>query len=172
MSKPPPISCVWQDDAFRPVSRHHNLARAHYGEGEVVTLVPFEERSEVSHNQQFAWLQEAWQSLPEAVAPLFPTADHLRKTALIRTGWCTTTDYVCATRAEAVRWAENLRREGDAYAVFEVAGCVVRVHRARSQKRTAMNREDFQASKTAIIDWIADLLGVSPAELGRQRAAA
>lgn len=168
----PPIPCRWEGDCFRPLPGFARTADRHYVVGEVSPLAPVLERSEVSHRQEFAWLREAWQSLPEHLSDEYPTAEHLRKRMLIKTGWCTTTDYICATRAETLRWADYLRRELDEYAVVIVRDGIVRVHRARSQSRTAMNKEDFQASKTAILEAVSDLLGVAPATLERQRESA
>lgn len=143
----------------------------HFGQGEVVRMAQVEERSEVSHRHEFAWLREAWQNLPEPLSAAYPSVEHLRKSALIATGWCSTTDYVCATAAEAQRWAANLRREVTEYDVVEVRASVVRVHRARSQKRGAMDKHEFQASKEAILEWVARLLNVEPRTLENAKAA-
>lgn len=168
----PPIPCVFRDGAFHPLPSFHNVAAAHYGAGEIVPLVRHEERSEVSHRHEFAWLREAWQSLPDHLAQEYPTSERLRKTALIRTGWCTVQDYPCGSHAEALRWIVNLRRELDEYSIVEVSASVVRVFRARSQARGAMNAADFQASKTSVLEWISGLLGVEPDTLTRQRESA
>lgn len=161
----PPIPCVYTHGAFYPLRRAQNIAAAHYGEGEIVRLAPVEERSEVSHRQEFAWLKDAWMSLPEDIAQDYPTVEHLRKKALIATGWCNVSDYVCGSTAEAARWAANLRREADEYTVVTVSRSVVRVFKAKSQARNAMGKEDFQASKTAIMEWVAGLLNVTVEQL-------
>ena len=93
--------------------RHHNEAAAQFVIGQCYRLAEIEERSEASHEQEFAWLREAWLSLPESIAREFPSPEHLRKRALIATGWCTTTDYVSGSAAETIRWAAKLRKEGD-----------------------------------------------------------
>lgn len=158
----PPIPCAYVDGAFRPLGRFREVAAHHFGEGEIVTLAVQEERSEVSHRHEFAWLREAWATLPESLGEAYPSPEHLRKRALIATGWCTTQDYVCGSKAEADRWRGYLHREIGEHAVVIVSEGVVRVHRARSQARGKMNRAEFQASKTAIMEWVAGLLGVSP----------
>lgn len=166
----PPIPCAYHQGVFRPLGRFAAEAARHFGEGEIVNLVIHEERSDVSHRHAFAWLREAWVNLPEGLAEAYASPEHLRKRALIATGWCTTQDYVCGSKAEAVRWAANLRREADEHALVIVKEGVVRVHRAKSQARGKMNKADFQASKDAIMGWIADLIGVTPAELQRSAA--
>lgn len=169
----PPIPCVWHeaDKCFHPIPRAVNVACVHYGDGEVVTLAPVEERSEVSHRHEFAWLREAWLSLPEALADEYASPEHLRKRALIAAGWCDVRDYACASRAEAQRLAATLRGELDDYTVVVVRDSVVRVCRAKSQARNKMNAADFQASKTAVLEHVAGLLGVDPQSLQRARAA-
>lgn len=163
----PPLPFIWTGEGHKPLS--NRVADQHYVIGEQYLLAPVEERSEISHRHEFAWLREAHASLPEALALEFPSVEHLRKRALIATGFCTTADYACGTRAEALRWAANMRKEVDEYTVIVVSNAVVRVHRAMSQKRGAMDKEQFQASKTAIIEWVARLLQVEPEAL---RAAA
>lgn len=168
----PPIPFMYEGDGrFAALPRARDLCAEHYGQGEVVMLAPVEERSEVSHRHEFAWLKDVWATLPETIAADFPSAEHLRKRALIATGWCMTQDYACGSKTEARRWAVNLRRETDEYTVVDVSESIVRVHRAKSQARGKMNRTDFQASKTAIIEWISDLIGVTPAQVENARAA-
>lgn len=164
-----PMWFQWDGEAMRP--RSNTAADEQYVIGQYYRLAEMEEASEVSRNHQFAWLKDAWATLPEHLAYRYPSPEHLRKAALIATGWCTTTDYVCGTAKEAERWAENLRREVSTYDVVEVRASVVRVHRARSQRRGAMQKADFQACKTAILEWIAALLDVDAEALSRARAA-
>jgi hypothetical protein len=161
----PPMTFQWTGEAMEPLRRFHNLANNQFVVGQTYRLVEQEERSEVSHRQEFAWLKDAWLSLPEDIASDYPTVEHLRKRALIATGWCTVSDYVCSNATEAVRWAENLRREADQYTLVMCSRSVVRVFKAKSQSRGAMNKEDFQSSKTAILEWVAGLLDVTPQQL-------
>jgi hypothetical protein len=142
-----------------------------YGQGEIVRFEPVEERSEVSHRHEFAFLREAWANLPEHLASEYPTAEHLRKKALIATGWCDVRDHVCGSATEARRTAAALRGELDDYTVVIVSANVVRVCRAKSQARNRMKKADFQASKTAILEYVAGLLDVAPADLERAAAA-
>lgn len=171
MAAPPPIPCVFDGEAFRPLPNFLRVAREHYGAGEVTSMVRQDERSELSHRHEFAWLKEAWANLPDAVSGEYPSPEHLRKRALIATGWCDVTDYPCVFKTEARRMAERLRSELDDYSVVIVSENVVRVCRAKSQARGKMTREDFQASKNAILEWVAALLDVAPADLERAQAA-
>jgi hypothetical protein len=168
----PPIPMQYEGGGlFRALRRAVGVAEHHYGAGEVILMAPVEERSEVSHRHEFAWLRAAWASLPEHLADEYPSAEALRKRALIATGWCDVRDYACANRAEAQRLAATLRGELDDYTVVIVREAVVRVCRAKSQAKNKMKAADFQASKTAILEWIAGLLEVQPAALERAHAA-
>lgn len=128
-------------------------------------------RTEKSHNHEFAWVAEAWKTLPDHLTAEYPTSEHLRKRALIHTGHCDFTDFVCASRAEAVRWAANLRKAVSDYDMVVIRESVVRHYRAKSQSRRAMPAGEFQQSKTDILNWISDLLGVTPEQLSRAEAA-
>ena len=162
----------WQAGAMHPARGFQQMAADAFVDGDFYRLAVEEARSEVSHKHEFAWLREAWQSLPDALRRDFPSSEHLRKRALIETGHCTMQDYVCGTKAEAARWAANLRRELDEYTVVMVAESVVRVFRAKSQASKAMGRADFQKSKQDILDWVAGLLQVAPELLAKQTEAA
>lgn len=135
--------------------------------GEYYRMGEVEERSEVSHNHQFAWLKTAWESLPDHLVPLYPSPEFLRKKALIATGHCTVQDYPCGSKVEAERWAANLKRESDAYTIVETSGTVVRVFRARSQARGKMDKAEFQKVKQDLIEWVSALIGVAPEDLAR-----
>lgn len=172
MMAAPPIPCAWIDGAFRPLPRFHNVAAAHYGEGEIVSLQPYEERSDVSHRHEFAWLQDAWLSLPESMQDEFPNKEALRKWALIKGGFCTEQRIDVGSNAGAVRVAQAIRSfPGEEYTAVVVRGPLVVVRRAKSQARGKMEKAEFQASKTAIIDAVSELLGVTPEALGQARAA-
>jgi hypothetical protein len=164
----PPTQFTWDGIAMVPL--HPRRADKQFVVGQGYTLVQHEERSSASHRHEFAWLHEAWLSLPEDQAERFPTSEHLRKWALIRAGYSHTHSLVCATKAEALRVAAYIRPL-DEYAVVVVNGPVVNRHTAMSQSRRAMGAKEFQASKTAIMDIVAGLLGVTAQELPQARAA-
>ena len=157
---------------MQPLGRFARLAADAFTEGEQYRMEAIEARSWATHAHQFAWLHDAWLNLPEqyAIEPWAQTSEHLRKYALIRTGFCNTQTWVCSTKAEAVRWAANMRPEDEFSIVIAKGGEVVR-YTAMSQSARAMGAKDFQASKTAILDYIAGLLGVGPAELAAQASA-
>ncbi len=157
---------------FQAVGRHAQaVLEEQCGQGEVRRLVEQEERSEVSHDHEFAWLGEAFKTLPDHLSGLYRSKEHLRKAALIATGWCHVRDYPTPSRKEADRLAAALTAELDEYVVIQVEDAVVRVCRAKSQARNKMKAADFQASKAAILEWVAALLEVEPEVLRSQGGA-
>ena len=167
----PPIPLQYSGEGVFVATRAGlKLCEEHFGEGEIVLMGQVEERSEVSHRHEFAWLREAWATLPEHLANEYPTAEHLRKKALIATGWRIVRDYPVANRKEAVRLAAALEAETDEYTVVLIEDAVVRVCRAKSQSRNKMKAADFTASKNDVLGWVAALLEVEPEVLSSQGA--
>jgi hypothetical protein len=160
-----PLPFLWDGENMILDQRFRRTADEQYTVGERYRMEPVEDRSAKSHSHEFAWLKSAWATLPEHLALEYPTEEHLRKRALIATGWCTMQDFVCATRAEAQRTAATLRSVLDDYSVVIISDAVVRVCQARSQARNRMNKADFQASKTDVLEYVANLLGVDPKQV-------
>ncbi len=130
-------------------------------------MEPVEPRSMASHRQQFAWLHDAYANLPEEVADNFIDEDHLRKFALIQVGYCHTRQYVLDTKKDAAAFAAALR-EDSIYDVVQLSGCVVTRCTARSQAmrgKEKMTPQEFQDSKSKIIEYISAMIGVTPEEL-------
>lgn len=165
----PPIVFDWDGEVMKP--RHPRIADRHFVVGMEYVLAPVEDRSMRSHRHYFASINEAWQNLPEALAERFPTAEHLRKYALIRAGYRDERSIVASSKAEAQRLAGFIRPMDD-FAVVTVNGAVVTVYTAKSQSMRAMGKADFQASKDAVLDVIAKLIGVETSELERNAGAA
>lgn len=160
----------WDGEAMRPLDRFHNLVNAEFTVGERYRCEVQENRSWVSHKHQFAWLHDAWLSLPEHVAARFKNEDQLRRHGLIAGGFCDSTTVVCASRAEAQRWAEELgKRQPDT--VIEARNNVLVQFTAHSQARNAMDAKTFQRSKQAVLDYVAGLLGVDRKAAARAEAA-
>lgn len=171
MSEAPPIlECVWTGAAFEPTRRHHNLAAANYGPGEIVRLTEHHDRSMKSHGHYFVMVGEAFDNLPEAYEGRWQSSEHLRKWALIKSGHCDERSIVCASKAEAQRLAAFIKPM-DEYALVVPSEAVVTVYTAKSQSMKAMGKETFQKSKDDVLGVLAGLLEVAPAAL-RQAVAA
>jgi hypothetical protein len=168
-----PVTYTWDGEAMVPLASLAKRCDEMFVVGERYRLEEASDRSTATHNHEFAWLAEAWKTLPERykLEPWAQSAEHLRKYALIATGHCLTDTFTCGSNAEALRWAPRLRSD-DEYCIVQVQGSVVHRYRAKSQARKAMNRKEFQASKQAILEFVAGLLEVTPETLANVREAA
>jgi len=159
-----PILVTWDGTSFAPLSRFMREVDAHFVIGERYRVSIQEERSQASHSHYFAAVQEAWMNLPEDQAERFPTAEHLRKYALIRAGYRDERSIVCTSKAEAQRVAAFVKPL-DSFAVVTVSEAVVRVFTAQSQSTAAMGKKAFQESKSKVLDVLAEMIGVQPETL-------
>lgn len=160
----PPIIYTWNGDAMEPLPRFTKLCNQTFAVGETYPLVVQETRSQQTHNHFFASVHEAWSNLPENIAEQFPTADHLRKYALIKAGYRDERSIVVRSAAEAQQLAAFIKPMDD-YAIVTATAAMVTVYTAKSQSMRAMGGKEFQASKQAVLDVIAGLIGVSADEL-------
>ena len=155
-----PLLYIWSGECMEPVRHYRRVAAEQFKIGRVYRLGEIEPRSMESHQHFFACINEAWLNLPEALAERWTTPDELRKWALTHTGLRTTREYVARSNAEAQRVAK-FETGGDQYCRIEIDGKTVRVHIPRSQSLTSMTRREFQQSKTAVLDVLAQKLGIS-----------
>lgn len=162
-----PIHALWTRGVFEPTRCYHNECGAHLVENGIYRIEVFEDRSEISHRHEFAWLKTAWLNLPETISDRFPSPEHLRKRALIDAGFYNEMAIDAGSNAAAIRVAAGFRSH-DEFVVAVVRGPLVLVRTAKSQSRRAMDRDEFQASKSAIMEVIASLIGVAPEELERE----
>ena len=156
---------LWNGEAMVPA--RSQIADKTFVIGQHYWLEEASERSWISHRHEFAWINEAWQTLPYAVAEKFPTPEHLRKAALIATGWFNETVFNCASAAEALKLAAYARGE-DEFAHVRISVRTVVVRKAKSQRMRGpgrMNKQDFRRSKEDILGWISALIGVEPQDL-------
>lgn len=138
--------------------------------GETVLVTIERGRSGVSHRHQFAWVADAWATLPERLQgmPWAETPETLRKHALIATGYHQVTVLDCGSNAAAARVKAALvaaEAKACGYALGQVRGPVVTVWTPESQSVRAMGGKRFQESKSAILGWIAGQIGVPAPEL-------
>lgn len=167
MSDFPPLKWRWTGSEMEPVGqRAKNEADRQFVIGAVYRLVEERERSEISHKHEFAWLRTAWKNLPENIADEYPSPDHLRKAALIEAGFFTQTITDVGTNAAALRMVPIIKAK-DQFCVVIVRGPILVVRDAMSQRKRAMPPDVFQRSKQAILEIVAQMIGVSPETLSR-----
>jgi len=157
MSAIHPVNFRWSGTAMIPLVPA--LAGRQFEKGEVYRLEVREDRSSNSHRAYFAEINDGFQNLPEHQAERFPTANHLRKWLLIRAGYRDERTIVLANKAEALRVAAFIEPM-DSFAVVVPREATVVVMTAKSQSYKAMGRAEFQRSKEAVLDALAELLGV------------
>ena len=151
---------------------HRKRVDGLYGKGELIEVEVIEDRSPASHRHYFARVTELWQNLPEWLEGDFSNPTHLRKFALIRTGYCTKQTLVFHSdkmksaskkAVEAADWISDL----DPYVICEIvrtgySAAVLTVWRAESQKMNKMKRHRFQQSKDDVLSFIECLLSSPP----------
>jgi hypothetical protein len=169
-----PVEFRWDGEAMVPATAF--LARRadqQYVVGGRYTLVEEKQRSPATHNHEFATLAEAWANLPERYADeaWAQSPEHLRKYALIKTGFNNSQTFVCGSKAEAKRWAANLRPR-DEFAIVVAKGNTVVEFTAKSQSRKEMDAKEFQRSKQAVLEYVSSLLEVEPEVLDEHARAA
>lgn len=162
-----PVKCFWDGEVLKPIERQRWLADRNFVVGEIYPMVVHEERSHNSHNHFFAALNEAWQQLPEDLAPQFPTAEHLRKRALIDGGFYDELAVDAGSDAAALRVMRAFKQVDDFALVFTRGPIVIR-RTAKSQSARAMGKDDFQRSKQAVLEIVSAMIGVKPEELTKQ----
>ncbi|GGD11822.1 hypothetical protein [Aureimonas glaciei] len=166
-----PLVYQWDGEAMRPISPFlAKQADRQFVIGERYRLAEEQERSAKSHSHEFAWLKEAWENLPERYANDFPSPEHLRKRALIDAGFYDEQIADAGSNAAAIRMARFIGSREE-FSVCVVRGPLVIVRTAKSQSRRTMKADEFQRSKTAIMEVVADLLGTDPKTLERAQAA-
>jgi hypothetical protein len=172
-----PAAFIWKEitDAQTGEVIHAMVPRPHFrkqcdiqfvlDEGYVLDI--HDDISTASRGHYFAALKDAWMNIHENDAARFPTAEHLRKYALCHTGWADERTVVCDSEPEAKRLAITIRAF-DGYAVIARKDNIVQIWTARSQSARSMTKEEFQKSKTDVLDYITDLIGVKRSELEKQ----
>jgi hypothetical protein len=161
-----PLLFRWEGDAFKPIQRHAKECDKRYVIGEHYALEEIQERSSKSHAHYFACVGQAWANLREDVAEQFPTAEHLRKFALIKAGYFDSRTIVAKSKAEALRLAAFIRPM-DEFAIVTADNMVVTVYTAKSQNHRSMHRTQFAKSKEAVLAILATMIDVAPAALER-----
>jgi hypothetical protein len=159
--RPAPIVFFWDGAVMAPLLRCFKAAQQRFQAGEQYRMWVEHDRSQASHNAYFAELTEQWRKLlwgPRGAD--FPTVEHLRHHALIRTGFCDIASEELPSAEAAERMAAFLRGL-DALELAEVSSfdnCLT-IKTAVSQSRAVMGTRGFQASKAAVLDYVARLVG-------------
>lgn len=159
-----PCAFIWSGREMVPLDRFRALANRQFRAGQEYALVPHQGRSDASHNHYFACIKKGWENLPEDIAARFPTPEALRKRCLVWEGYADQVDHVCEDD-QAVEQLVLLIRKLDPYIVMQRSGNVLTIWTPQSQDHASMGHEVFQESKTKILERIANMCGITLAEL-------
>jgi hypothetical protein len=159
-----PLLYAWTGEAMEPIKYFARLAAKQFKVGAVYRLEQVEARSIDSHKQYFAVINEAWLNLHEDDADKFASPDELRYWALTYTGFREVREYAAHSHAEALRVAKYLASD-NRYCRLEIEGLIVKQYLPRSQSFAAMTAREFQASKEAVFDVLAQKLGIGVDDL-------
>lgn len=164
-----PILVKWDDDrdVFVPARRIVGQLKKLYHDGQAIWLEQIQFRSMASHNHQFVEIHDRWESMPEYITSRFINEKHLRKYALIRTGWVKEMRHLPFTNREDAITGAVLARLIDSYALVTIDDCVVSFYVARSQRMSgpeSMTNSEFQKSKTDVLAFLDALLGIATEE--------
>jgi len=158
--------CTWNGEALVPVRGYQRQADAALVIGLRYNVQVEEPRKMAQHRGYFARIHEAWQSMPEELLEDYPSSEHLRKRALIKTGFAAMADFVCASPAQAAAVAAFFTN-ADEYALVEISDRAVRIWRAESQSVHAMGSERFKRSIDQVERWVGELLKIAPEDMAR-----
>ena len=162
-----PLTFSWDGEAMYPVGRARTECDQRFVVGMRYVFEQVEDEvSSANRAQFFATVRDAWATLPERLADRFPSAESLRKHALVASGFCDDRKIVCATKAEAQRWARNLTMlPGYEYAVIVAKDTIVLVRTPKSQKARHMKKAEFNDSRDGVMREIAKLLDTPQTDL-------
>lgn len=171
-----PINLIWNGETFEPANKFWAAKcdqRFVVGQGYAMDQV--HQRSLASHGHYFAELNEVHQSLPDHLEEKFPTVEKMRKHALIRTGYCNTTTHSFSGFGDAKTFEAAINHyskafRADDYQIVIREGCIVTVYQAMSQDMSSMDKQTFEASKDAVLNWCHSLIGSDRPEQVRASA--
>ena len=163
-----PIRFRWTGDSFEPIgARGKAECDAMFAIGAVYALEEHQERSSASHAHFFACVAEGWKNLPDDLLEEYPNPEMLRKKMLIKAGFRDERTIVCNSAAMAEKVGAFVASM-DRYAIVTVKSAVVRVFTPQSQSMRAMGKKEFNESKSVVLGYISDLIGVTPDALAKE----
>lgn len=154
-----PVVFEWDGENMATLARFTALANAQYVVGERYALIPYDQRSRVSHDHYFCCVRAAFQNWPEDYPLELPTEDALRYHALIQTGHYDQIIGSYETPAAADASARDLARRVE-YAEFSVFENVAVLRFPKTQKKKVMGAALFQKSKQDVLDFLSAVLGL------------
>ncbi len=171
-----PLPFEWDGNVLRPVERYRALAERQFRAGQTYVLEPHDPISHRERRFYHASIKDAWDNLSPEMQKHFPTADRLRKWALVQANWRIQNFITCESEASAARHAAFLIKADDHGEMFvDHRGDVVRVFKARTQKvgdpdDGYMTPEEWKRSKDDVLTILSGTLGVTKKQLEKEGA--
>jgi len=164
-----PAVFTWTGEAMVPTPESLPLCMRQFDKGALYQMRAMRERSVKSHNEFMALVKEAFDNLPEHLASRFPTVSRLRYWCLAKCGYCAEKTRIFQTRHDA-KVFEDYVIESSTTSYCQVEGNVAMIWTPTSQRYKydpEMDYEEFEKSKEAVLELLADMIGVHPRELKR-----
>lgn len=153
-----PVPFIWTNGAMVPLERFRERC-GQYVEGEMYSLIPYDQRSRISHDHYFCVVRAAFQNWPESYPIVLPDESALRYHALIQTGHFDQIVGSYESPEAAETSARDLVRRVE-YAEYSIFENVAVLRFPKTQKKKAMGSKVFQQSKQDVIDWLSAIIGV------------
>lgn len=123
------------------------------------------EHSDPLRRMFFASIRDIWQTLPDEIAPQYPSSESLRKAALCRAGWCDSVVMTCGDEKTAMKVAA-LVKHLDRYAIVDLSGTVVTTFTAKSISKRACKKDDLSRVVEGALMWAHGLVGADASKGG------
>lgn len=162
-----PVIVNWDGEKLAPTPESLPLCMRQFEKGELYQLSAERQRSVASHREFMALVNEAFHNLPERYADRFPTVDRLRYWCLVKCNYCHEQTIVCDTVREAERWG-NFLMQLQEDAIVQWTGGVIKMWTPKSQRykhNPEMSYEEFEQAKEAVLELLAEMIGVHPRDL-------
>lgn len=163
----PQVIYEWTGEVMRPLALHRELCAAEFSIGKRYKLIEFKERSHETHDHFFSVVSGYWHQWPESYDRDLPSADNLRKHALIRTGHYIQSVMHHASVEAATAYVRDSLRYVD-YAEGSIHGATTVMRIAKSQRKAVMDATEFQRSKQNVLEFCQAVTGIAPEDMERE----
>lgn len=159
------IRARWDGKNFQPVGRVSLDRVKGLDDGELLGLEVIRDRSMRSHGHAFAAIKDLWLNIPEVMQemPYAKSPETFRKHALMASGYYEAQTVDCGSPEAAERVGAIMSKMAEAahgYQITQINGQVVRCFTPKSQSVKAMGVPEFQKSKTDVLEWCRNAVGV------------
>lgn len=158
-------------DGMRPLAFHRELFAREFEIGKRYSLIEFDERSPENHNHLFMLITGYWHNWPENYPRELPSAETLRKHALIQTGHYIHAEMAHASLEAATAYVRDFLlhvdyAEGSIVSTPNGTATVMRI--AKTLKKKVMEAAEFNKAKADVLDFCQSVTGIAPEQMERE----